>query len=104
MCRSAEAQCFLVVPLRAAARGLKGQRCSGKKIGTNVPFFLPQFLEKKNQNRFFSFFKLNSAAQSSTAAAQPCTAAGHVFCSYRCSACVFLALQRSAAAPACLQR
>jgi hypothetical protein len=40
MRRSAEAQSFLDPPLRAAARGFNGQRCSGKERDKKLAFFL----------------------------------------------------------------
>jgi hypothetical protein len=46
MRRSAEAQTFLDPPLRAAARGLNGERCSGKKITRKLRFFIVQITKR----------------------------------------------------------
>jgi hypothetical protein len=54
MRRSAEAQSFLDPLLRAAARGLNGQRCSSKERGKKFALFCLDFEKKKEP--IYNFF------------------------------------------------
>jgi hypothetical protein len=97
--KCAAAQSFLDPPLRAAARGLNGKRCSPalQRQGKNQ--------EIAGFSCQISFKKIESQAVQSVFAAHFCAAAALVFLSYRCSAALqrlcFLALQRSGEAQRC---